>query len=148
MNETQISQIDALKVRLLNEYTMNGDTDEYKKIMKRVVEIGARMIHSTLTDISDVPNIKLGFEKMLEKLESFEIMIKSLETKVDNITHNSMQPNCILMVEKIVKETMDAKSKDNKQSISFAVEIAKFVLYVAPVMGAIIWASLHASGAL
>lgn len=147
MNEGQLSKLDALKNRLLNEYTVNGESDEYKKIIKRVVEIGSRMIHSAMTDISEVPNIKISFGKMIEKFETFEVMIKSLEAKVDLINHLNMQPNCKLQVEKIVYEIIKSETENNKKNISFAFEIVKFVLYLVPVIGTLIWAVMYVKGA-
>jgi len=148
MDDSQLNKLDALKDRMLKEYTMNGDTDEYKKIMKRVVEIGTRMIHSTLTDISDVPMIKAGFERILEKFESFEIIIKSLEQKVGTMNHISMQPNCMLVVEKMIYEIVKSEADRSKKNVGFIFEILRFILYVIPIVGTLIWATLHSKGTL
>ena len=147
MNEHQLKKLDALKDRLLQEYTMNGETDEYKKIIKKVVEIGSRMIHSAMTDISTLPRVEIGFDKILEQIEGLGVAMKSLERKVDDgLNHRLMGSSCKLETEKLIYEVIKKESDESKKTISFAFEVTKFILYVIPVVTAVVWATMHIKG--
>lgn len=152
MNKEQLTKLDDLRDRLLQEYTMNGETDDYKKIMKKVIEIGTRIVHSTLTDISDIPKISFNFERILEQMESIKVGVKAVENKVDlletkvdeRLNHNTMSDQCKLQTEKLIYNILNVEHEKTKKNVSFGMEIIRFFIYVTPVVAAIVWVSAHA----
>jgi len=144
MNKDQLTKLDDLRDRLLQEYTTNGETDDYKKIMKKVIEIGSRMVHSTLTDISDVPKIGVNFDKMIEQMESIKVAVRAMEIKLeDGLNHRVMNESCKMHTEKIIYNILKAERTKTKESISFGIEIIRFLVYVAPIMAVILWAAAN-----
>lgn len=143
-------KLDIIKDRFNKEYCEDNISSEEKRVLKKVIDINARMIDTALNDVSEVPRLQQEMQVVSDKLSEIQEDIKILFDKFDNyIACKKLSTACLLEVQKLitqeaphtmrqtcefrVQEILKEKKETVRKDVSFFLELVKYVMYLGPI---------------
>ena len=98
-------KLDIIKDRFNKEYCEDNISSEEKRVLKKVIDINARMIDTALNDVSEVPRLQQEMQAVSNKLTEIQGDIKILFDKFDNyIACKKLSTSCLLEVQRLITE--------------------------------------------
>lgn len=144
-------KLDRIKDRFQKEYCEDEIPSEEKRILKKVIDINARMIDTALNDVSEIPKLQQNVQVISDKISEVQESIRTLFERFDTyLACRKLSTSCLLEVQKLIaheapkemrsqcKNKVQELLKDNKDNsrkdIQFFLELVRWVVYIGPVI--------------